>query len=125
MDRLETSTLLEDRRDACRALKAMSRRYRVEVGAQGMAALVRALQTDAGDAELASYALDALCNVTAPEPLDEEPPESAASRLGEQFTEIFIKQPDRISLVLSFLEEFDFRVRWPAVKLLTCLLANK
>jgi hypothetical protein len=36
VDRVEHSTLLEDRRDACRALKAMSRKYRVEVGAQGM-----------------------------------------------------------------------------------------
>lgn len=36
VDRVNNSTLLEDRRDACRALKAMSRTYRVEVGAQGM-----------------------------------------------------------------------------------------
>ena len=35
VDRVNTSTLLEDRRDACRALKAMSRKFRLEVGAQG------------------------------------------------------------------------------------------
>ena len=34
VSRMASSTLLEDRRDACRALKAMSRKYRVEVGAQ-------------------------------------------------------------------------------------------
>lgn len=45
--------------------------------------------------------------------------------VGEQFTEIFIKQPDNVGLVLGFLEEYDFQVRWPAVKLLTSLLANK
>ena len=28
VDRVNTSTLLEDRRDACRALKAMSRKFR-------------------------------------------------------------------------------------------------
>ena len=28
VDRVSTSTLLEDRRDACRALKAMSRKFR-------------------------------------------------------------------------------------------------
>lgn len=39
VDRVNNSTLLEDRRDACRALKAMSRTYRVEVGAQGMETL--------------------------------------------------------------------------------------
>lgn len=125
VDRLETSTLLEDRRGACRALKAMSRSYRVEVGTRSMAALVKALQSEAGDPELASCALETLCNVTSPDALDEEPAESAAARVGEQFTEIFIKSPDRIPLILSYLEEFEFRVRWPAVKLLTNLLANK
>lgn len=45
--------------------------------------------------------------------------------MGEQFTEIFIKQQDSVGLVLASLEEFDFRVRWPAVKLLSHLLANR
>jgi len=125
VDRLETSTLLEDRRDACRALKAMSRHYRVEVGAKSMNSLVRALQTDSHDVESVSYALDILCNVTSPDPLDEESPETAAAKVGEQFTEIFIKDNDRMPLILSFLDEFDFRVRWAAVKLLTSLLINK
>lgn len=43
MDRDTSSTLLEDRRDACRALKALSREYRIEVGAQGMPALIQVL----------------------------------------------------------------------------------
>ncbi|XP_036859205.1 general vesicular transport factor p115 isoform X3 [Manis javanica] len=42
--------------------------------------------------------------------------------LGSQFTEIFIKQQENITLLLSLLEEFDFHVRWPGVKLLTSLL---
>ena len=40
MERLRSSTLLEDRRDACRGLKAMSKKFRVEVGAQAMNDLV-------------------------------------------------------------------------------------
>ena len=50
---------------------------------------------------------------------------AAVGSVGEQFTEIFIKQPDNVVLVLGFLEEYDFHVRWPAVKLVTALLANK
>lgn len=46
-------------------------------------------------------------------------------KIGEQFTEILIKDPDSLSQVLRFLEEFDFRVRWPALKLLANLVANK
>jgi hypothetical protein len=45
--------------------------------------------------------------------------------VGEQFTEIFTKQPDNVVLVLGFLEDYDFHVRWPAVKLLTALLGHK
>lgn len=72
MDRINTSTLLEDRRDACRALKSLSRKYRVEVGAQGMNALCQILQTDYADTEIVGYVLDMLCNITSPELFEEE-----------------------------------------------------
>lgn len=72
VDRLHTSSLLEDRRDACRALKALSRKYRVEVGAQGMNALCEVLQRDSNDTEILSYALETLFNITSPQPLEEE-----------------------------------------------------
>lgn len=72
MDRLQSSTLLDDRRDACRALKALSRTYRVEVGAQGMDALRQVLEMDRTDCEIIGLALDTLCNITNPETFDEE-----------------------------------------------------
>lgn len=49
----------------------------------------------------------------------------ALLHVGEQFTEIFIKKSDNVGLILGFMEEYEFQVRWPAVKLLTTLLANK
>ncbi|KAI4494705.1 hypothetical protein M0804_000906 [Polistes exclamans] len=126
VDRLQSSTLLDDRRDACRALKALSRTYRVEVGAQGMDTLRQVLEMDRTDCEIIGLALDTLCNITNPETFSEEVNKHGPkNKIGEQFTEIFIKQPDSVSLVLTFLEEFDFRVRWPALKLLTHLLANR
>jgi len=72
VDRLQSSTLLDDRRDACRALKALSRTYRVEVGAQGMDALRQVLEMDRTDCEIIGLALDTLCNITNPEIFDEE-----------------------------------------------------
>lgn len=149
VNRLLSSTLLDDRRDACRALKALSRTYRVEVGAQGMDALRQVLEMDRTDCEIIGLALDTLCNITNPETFSEEgeakynltmiscysitnsififlvDKHGPKNKIGEQFTEIFIKQPDSVGLVLTFLEEFDFRVRWPALKLLTNLLANR
>ncbi|XP_074106802.1 general vesicular transport factor p115 [Cotesia typhae] len=126
VDRLESSTLLDDRRDACRALKALSRTYRVEVGAQGMNAVRQVLEMDRTDYEIVGLALDTLCNITSPETFDEEVDKHGPnSKIGEQFTEIFIKHQDSVGLVLAALEDFDFRVRWPALKLLSNLVSNR
>ncbi|XP_067635577.1 general vesicular transport factor p115 [Eurosta solidaginis] len=126
VDRVLSSTLLEDRRDACRALKALSRKYRVEVGAQGMPALVQILKHDCQDSEIISYALDALCNIIDAEEFDEETDNPVVSvNVGEQFTEMFIKVPEHVTIVMGYLEEYDFRVRRAAIQLITTLIANK
>lgn len=64
--------MLDDRRDACRALKALSKKYRVEVGAQGMDALRFILEMDKQDCEIVGYALDTLCNIMSKEVFEEE-----------------------------------------------------
>ncbi|XP_039442397.1 general vesicular transport factor p115 [Culex pipiens pallens] len=126
VERVSSSTLLDDRRDACRALKALSKKYRVEVGAQGMPALLQVMEMDRADAEIVGYCLDTLCHVTSPEQFEEESENPTVTvNIGEQFTEMFIKASENVGLVLNCLEEYDFRVRWSAIKLLTSLLANK
>uniref|UniRef100_A0A671WR76 General vesicular transport factor p115 n=1 Tax=Sparus aurata TaxID=8175 RepID=A0A671WR76_SPAAU len=94
-DRVASSTLLEDRRDAVRALKSLSKKYRMEVGTQAMDHLINILQTDRSDSEILGYALDTLYNIIC----NDEEEES--------------------------IDEFDFHVRWPGVKLLTALLKNQ
>lgn len=61
VDRVNNSTLLEDRRDACRALKAMSRTYRVEVGAQGMDTLKQVSQQQMYNDEYYLCCFSSLC----------------------------------------------------------------
>ncbi|XP_072351331.1 general vesicular transport factor p115 isoform X1 [Scyliorhinus torazame] len=128
-DRVASSTLLDDRRDAVRALKALSKKYRLEVGSQAMEHLVNVLQTDRSDSEIIGYALDTLCNLISNDVEEEEPEENAqktnSDDLAGQFAEIYIKNQENLTLLLSLLEEFDFHVRWPAVKLLTALLKNQ
>ncbi|GAA6098363.1 general vesicular transport factor p115 isoform X2, partial [Tachysurus ichikawai] len=41
---------------------------------------------------------------------------------GVQFADKLIQDQENVTLLLSLLEEFDFHVRWPGVKLLTALL---
>lgn len=130
-DRVASSTLLEDRRDAVRALKSLSKKYRMEVGTQAMDHLINILQTDRSDSEILGYALDTLYNVICndeEEEQDESEDENAqkqADDLGLQFTDTFVQDPEHITLLLTLLEEFDFHVRWPGVKLLTALLKNQ
>ncbi|XP_076150865.1 general vesicular transport factor p115 isoform X1 [Alosa pseudoharengus] len=143
-DRVASSTLLEDRRDAVRALKSLSKKYRMEVGSQAMDHLIRILQTDRADSEILGYALDTIYNIICSDEEEEQdesedavPPVSGKTRnipeemqkqeddVGAQFTERFIQDPENITLLLTLLEEFDFHVRWPGVKLLTALLKNQ
>lgn len=132
IDRVQSSTLLEDRRDGCRALKSMSRKYRVLVGAHGMDTLIQVLEADRSDHEIVNYAIETLVHITSPETFQEEMEEngesseaSYSSMVGEQFTEIFTKRQENIELLISLLDEFDFKVRYPTVKLLTNLLKNR
>lgn len=128
-DRVASSTLLEDRRDAVRALKSLSKKFRLEVGTQGMDLLINVMQTDRNDTEITGLALQTLGNLLSSEPQDEggkDPGQNASdAELGVQFTEIFIKKMDNVSFLLGLLEEYEFQVRWPTVKLLTILLTNK
>lgn len=129
-DRVASSTLLDDRRNAVRALKSLSKKYRLEVGIQAMEHLIHVLQTDRSDSEIIGYALDTLFNIISNDEedevddLEEENSTRQSEDLGSQFTEIFIKQQENVTLLLSLLEDFDFHVRWPGVKLLTSLLKH-
>ncbi|XP_040274038.1 general vesicular transport factor p115 isoform X3 [Bufo bufo] len=128
-DRVASSTLLDDRRDAVRALKSLSKKYRLEVGTQAMDHLLNVLQTDRADSEIIGYALDTLYNVISNDveeaaESEEENQQVQTDDLGVQFTEMFIKQ-ENVTMILSILEEFDFHVRWPAVKLLTSLMKQQ
>ncbi|CAN0055603.1 unnamed protein product [Lampetra planeri] len=133
-DRVASSTLIEDRRGAVRALKSLSKKYRMEVGTQGMEHLLHVLQTDRSDAEITAFALDTLCNIVSNDVGEEEEEQHHQQQqqktapeedLGAQFTDVIIQKQENVSLLLSFLEEFEFHVRWAAVKLLTVLLKNR
>ncbi|KPP75845.1 general vesicular transport factor p115-like, partial [Scleropages formosus] len=126
-DRVASSTLLEDRRDAVRALKSLSKKYRLDVGTQAMGHLVHILKTDSSDSEIIGYTLDTLYNIISNDEEEEQDENSQkqGDDLGVQFTEIYIKDSENVTLLLTLLEEFDFHVRWPGVKLLTALLKNQ
>eukprot|EP00126_Sphaerothecum_destruens_P013143 Sdes_comp22488_c0_seq1m20936 len=124
VDRLESATLLEDRRDTVRSLRALSKEYQLEVGTRGMNTLLQVLQNDCSDVDTVRYCLETLVNLMSTEnPAQSQIP--VESQLGVQFTEIFVKNSDNVSLLLNMLEEFDFYVRFPCIQLLTLLSTNR
>uniref|UniRef100_A0AAZ3SWT5 General vesicular transport factor p115 n=1 Tax=Oncorhynchus tshawytscha TaxID=74940 RepID=A0AAZ3SWT5_ONCTS len=122
-------------------------KYRLEVGTQAMDHLVHILQTDRSDSEILGYALDTLYNIicndeeeeqdmaVAPPipvsgkhknvPVSDENAQKQDEDLGVLFTDKFLGDSENVTLLLTLLEEFDFHVRWPGVKLLTALLKNQ
>ena len=51
----------------------MSRKFRVEVGAQALDCMIEILQSDdRNDEEIVGYALDTLANICCPDEFDEE-----------------------------------------------------
>merc|ERR1719341_2782102 len=105
----------------------MSKKFRKDVGALGLNSLVNVLKTDYSDTEIISYVLDTLCNVCSPEDFDEEVVDDNREDItgvGEGFSEMFLKNKENITLLLNYMEEFDFKIRRPAVQLLTDLLTN-
>lgn len=64
-------------------------------------------------------------NMSSPEDGENPQVSSYSSMVGEQFTEIFTKRQENIELLLNLLDEYDFKVRYPSVKLLTNLLQNR
>lgn len=137
IERLKSSHLIDDRRDAIRGLKALSRRYKSEVAELGLDTLLIALKNDINDNELVGYCLDILYNLVETEVSESRNGDIAdvqklnANQL-EEFTALLLNNcealspPDSaVSIALDLLQTFDFNVRFPAIKLITQLLRLK
>lgn len=121
--RVVSSTQLDDRRDAVRAIKALAKKYKVEVGTLCTDVLLDILSKDKMDSEIVGYAVETLWNVTEIERLGSG--EDRMSRPEIQFSEVIVQKQENITLLLNLLEDFEFNVRRPTTVLLWVLLQNK
>lgn len=144
-ERLQTSTLLDDRRDASRGLRSLAKDYRVEVCAQALEALLQAITNDRHDTEMVNYCLESL-NYIISGPLGDSPaatwpdsdiqtsnnnptgayPQNTSSSTGpgRELAEIFLKRANNVTIILDTIVDNDFKTRWVAVRLL-CGLARQ
>lgn len=136
VERLETSTLLDDRRDAVRTLRSLAKSFRLEIGAHAMQPLLTAMEQDCDDNELVGHALDTIALVLGDAQAEPDLNQASAAGsgdsgsdehdpLGEQFAEIFVHRNEHVWLLIELLAEREFRVRWPAERLLLTLLRRR
>ena len=119
---MTSSTLIEDRRDAVRGIKALAKKYKPEVGSQCLTTLVDVIRNDKMDVEIVSYALETLWTVLEVERGGLKKDETI---METHFAEEFLENPENISLLLELLERFDFSIRRHTTCLLNCLLFHK
>uniref|UniRef100_A0A5S6Q149 Vesicle tethering protein Uso1/P115-like head domain-containing protein n=1 Tax=Trichuris muris TaxID=70415 RepID=A0A5S6Q149_TRIMR len=135
VNRLLTATLPDDRRDALRALRSLSKRFRRDVGDHAMSALVRILRTSLSqpsysvEVDCQTLALETLKNVfTGYEDADisggtEGQPDNQEEL--ERLTTMFLDESGSVTILLKLTGSVDFPVRMQAVRLLTFLLGRK
>ena len=121
-DRLASSSLLDDRREAVRALKEVAKTDPSAVCGYAVGPLLTALRRELGDPELCCLVLDTLLSVA--DPSDSEKNDDALA-IALRFAEIVAKRQDNVALLMEVLEEYAFQVRWSAVKLVTALIHAK
>ena len=106
-----------------RAIKALAKKYKNEVGTLCIELLLDVIQKDKMDSEIVGYAVESLWNITEIERTTTD--EDRSLRPEIQFSEVIVKDNDNVSLLLNLLEEYNFHVRRPTTVLLWVLLQNK
>lgn len=138
-ERLQTSTLLDDRRDACRGLRSLAKDYRVEVCAQALEPLLQAIRTDRQDTDIVNYCLESINYIISGSLADLSaatwPDSDILSGLHEpnahkldpshELAEIFLKNTENVITILDVIIDNDFKTRWVGVRILCGLARQK
>ncbi|CAL2040891.1 unnamed protein product [Caenorhabditis brenneri] len=120
VERVETCSAPEDRRDALRALRGVAKKYRLAVGTMGMDSYIDILDKDRLDSETITLVLDTMATV-----LSSDDDSSESDELGERLAEVMLKRKGFIPSVLAAVDQFDFGVRRASVQLLSNLLRHR
>jgi len=116
-NRLDHSTLLEDRRAAILGLKNFSRDYRQVVAKEGLDGLLQVLKNDREDVDVLKAVLETFVVFFSPKDLHQE----FADWLSDEFT----KSADNVVGFLDALECQDFYVRLYTLQILGTLSQNR
>jgi intracellular protein transport protein USO1 len=119
--RLQSATLLEDRRNAVLGLRSFSRQYPASVASGALRGLIGSLSQDGEDVDTVKIVLETLLMLFNPDENSPEASEEIALWLADEFTQ----RQENISILLNLLDSNDFYSRLYSLQLLAAILSSR
>lgn len=119
--RLQSATLLEDRRNAVLGLRSFSRQYPASVASGALRGLIGSLIQDGDDVDTVKIILETLLMLFNPDETSPEASEEIALWLADEFTQ----RQDNITILLDLLDNNDFYSRLYSLQLLAAILSSR
>ncbi|KMP07602.1 hypothetical protein DIZ76_017303 [Coccidioides immitis] len=119
--RLQSATLLEDRRAAILGLRSFAKEYPASVASGALRALITSLRNDAEDVDTTKVVLETLLMLFAPEESSPEASDELALWLADEFTQ----RQDNITVLLDLLDSRDFYSRLYSLQLISQISAAR
>ena len=119
--RLQTATLLEDRRAAILGLRSFAKLYPASVASGALRELISSLRKDGEDADTIKVVLETLLMLFAPDDNSPEASEEISLWLADEFTQ----RQDNITVVLDLLESREFYSRLYALQLISYVSTSR
>jgi hypothetical protein len=119
--RLQSATLLEDRRNAVLGLRSFARQYPASVASGSLRGLIECLSKDGEDVDTTKVILETLLMLFTPDESSPEASEDIALWLADEFSQ----RQANITILLDLLEKPDFYSRLYSLQLLNAILAAR
>ena len=119
--RLNSATLLEDRRASILGLRSFAKDYPASVASEALRSLIGSLSQDGEDVDTVKVVLETLLMLFSPNEDSPEASDEIALWLADEFTQ----RQENITLLLDFLGTDEFYSRLYSLQLLTAILSAR